>query len=98
MGSPILSFALSGLGRDAIKAAAGLLAGLVIALAFAISSIMALLVAAVPGAGQQPAAYLAPAGASNRPGPENPPPLVVLPSTDTASNAVVRALANIGSQ
>ena len=49
MQQALLSLALSGLGRDALKVAAGLVLAVVLALAFAISSLMALLGAAAPG-------------------------------------------------
>jgi hypothetical protein len=45
----LLSLALSGLGRDALKVAAGLGLAVLLALAFAISSLMALFGAAAPG-------------------------------------------------
>lgn len=45
----LVSLALSGLGRDALKVAAGLALAILLALAFAISSLMAVLGVAVPG-------------------------------------------------
>jgi hypothetical protein len=45
----LVSLALSGLGRDALKVAAGLALAVLLALALAISTLMALLGAAVPG-------------------------------------------------
>ena len=49
MQQALLSLALSGLGRDALKVAAGLVLAVVLALAFAIASLMALLGVAAPG-------------------------------------------------
>ncbi len=49
MQQALVSLALGGLGRDALKIAAGLVLAILLALAFAISSLMALLGAAAPG-------------------------------------------------
>jgi len=49
MQGPLLSLALSGLGRDALKVVAGLVLAVVVALAFAIASLAALFGAAAPG-------------------------------------------------
>lgn len=49
MQSALLSLVLSGHGRDALKVAAGLALAVLIALAFAISSVIALMAAAVDG-------------------------------------------------
>ena len=48
-GQPLVAGALSGLGRDALKAAAALTAAMLLALAFAISSLMAMLGMLAPG-------------------------------------------------
>ncbi|GIW07530.1 MAG: hydrolase Nlp/P60 [Dehalococcoidia bacterium] len=49
MQQALVALALGGLGRDALKVAAGLVLAVLLALAFAISSLMALLGAAAPG-------------------------------------------------
>lgn len=51
MHQTLLSLALSGLGRDAFQAVAGFAAAVLIALAFAISSVIVLFAAAVPADG-----------------------------------------------
>jgi len=87
----VLLLALTGLDRAAVKACTALASGLLLALAFAISSLAAILgagSAATPAAAPVPPAAVAPAAGA----------LSAAPVSTVGGNAaVIRALANLGS-
>jgi len=97
MGSPLVSLAMSGLGRDALKAAAGLVLAIVIALAFALSCVLAIFGIGTagspppPGPGVARMAAVAPQALNLQPG----QPVTASPA---AAAAITLALANLGSQ
>ena len=96
MSSPLVSLAMSGLGRDAMKAAAGLVLAVLIALAFALSCLLAVFGAApaapfLPGSAMTAVLITAPGGANLLPG-------GAAAASRSAAAAITLALTNLGSQ
>ncbi|MHB8618639.1 MAG: NlpC/P60 family protein [Chloroflexota bacterium] len=97
MGSPLVSLAMSGLGRDAMKAGAGLVLAVVIALAFALSCLLAIFGIGTAGSPPPPGPGIARLAAV-APQTPNPEPAQMAAANPAGAAAITLALANLGSQ